>query len=193
MSRTSALRVLLMITGISVLSLCIANVHVHAAYEAYLKIEGLDGGSKDPAHVGWIAATHVVAGDLNADANEDREASAPAISELTVRKAGGGNGKVSKPGAVNHAAQAPRDIASGQASGKRMHKPLVIMKEMDAASPKLFEACSTGKHFSSALVEAGGKQYKLYDVVIASVQKSSGGERPMETITLNFTKVETIH
>lgn len=30
----------------------------------------------------------------------------------------------------------PRDRASGQASGKRMHKPFVITKELDAASPR---------------------------------------------------------
>ena len=31
----------------------------------------------------------------------------------------------------------PRDIATGQASGKRMHKPFVIRKEWGAASPQL--------------------------------------------------------
>jgi type VI protein secretion system component Hcp len=192
MSRTSALRILLIVTGISALSLCIANVRVQAAFDAYLKIEGLDGGSKDPAHMGWIAISRVVAGDLNADAAADRESSTPSVSELTVRKAGGGEAsKNSKPlTAANKAVQSPRDLASGQASGKRMHKPFVIMKEMDKASPKLFEACSTGKHFLSATVDMGGKQYTLYDVVIASAQKSGGGPHPMETITLNYTKIE---
>jgi hypothetical protein len=31
----------------------------------------------------------------------------------------------------------PRDLASGQASGKRMHKPFTIVKEWGAASPQL--------------------------------------------------------
>lgn len=196
MSKSSALRVLLIMTAISTVSLCIANVRARAAYDAYLKIEGLDGGSKDPGHMGWIGITRVASGDLNGDAMADREASVPSVSELTVRKAGGTNAaaKPSKPGTTaNQASQAPRDVASGQASGKRMHKPFVIVKEIDVASPKLYEACSTGKHFLSATVEMGGKQYKLYDVVIASVQKSGGGERPMETISLNFTKIEMTH
>ena len=42
---------------------------------------------------------------------------------------------------VMHAAQyqviSPRDAASGQASGKRMHKPFTIVKEWGAASPQL--------------------------------------------------------
>jgi hypothetical protein len=33
--------------------------------------------------------------------------------------------------------KSPRDAASGQASGKRMHKPMVIRKEWDATSPQL--------------------------------------------------------
>jgi type VI protein secretion system component Hcp len=192
MDRTRALRLFAIVLGISALSICVASIRVHAAFEAYLKIEGLDGGSKDPAHTGWIAISRVVAGDLNADAAADRESSSPSVSELTVRKAGGGEAtKNSRPvTAANKAVQSPRDIASGQASGKRMHKPFVIMKEMDKASPKLFEACASGKHFPSVTVDMGGKQYTLYDVVIASAQKSGGGPHPMETITLNYTKIE---
>src|ERR1035437_1573573 len=34
----------------------------------------------------------------------------------------------------------PHDIATGQASGKRQHKPLLITKEVDASSPQFFEA-----------------------------------------------------
>jgi hypothetical protein len=34
----------------------------------------------------------------------------------------------------------PRDVATGQASGKRMHKPLTIVKEWVAASPELAAA-----------------------------------------------------
>jgi type VI secretion system secreted protein Hcp len=34
----------------------------------------------------------------------------------------------------------PRDAATGQASGKRQHKPITIVKEWDAASPLLMKA-----------------------------------------------------
>jgi hypothetical protein len=34
----------------------------------------------------------------------------------------------------------PRDVATGQASGKRMHKPLTVVKEWVAASPELAAA-----------------------------------------------------
>ncbi len=39
---------------------------------------------------------------------------------------------------VTHEIVAPRDLATGQASGKRMHKPVTFTKSIDAASPKFF-------------------------------------------------------
>src|SRR4051812_9196262 len=42
--------------------------------------------------------------------------------------------------AVSHEIVSPRDVASGQATGKRMHKPFVITKEVDKSSPLLYNA-----------------------------------------------------
>src|SRR4051812_13146781 len=42
--------------------------------------------------------------------------------------------------AVSHEIVSPRDPASGLPTGKRMHKPFVITKELDRASPKLYNA-----------------------------------------------------
>ena len=40
--------------------------------------------------------------------------------------------------AAEHGIVAPRDAASGQATGKRQHRPFVITKELDASSPLLY-------------------------------------------------------
>ena len=40
--------------------------------------------------------------------------------------------------AVSHDIISPRDAASGLPTGKRMHKPLVITKEVDKSSPLLY-------------------------------------------------------
>lgn len=194
MNKKSALRISLVLAGLAVLIMCATSVRVMAAVDAYLKIEGIDGSSKDPGHANWIGVTRVAAGDLNGDAAADREASAPSVSEVTAHAAtsGAGAGKVTetKSASGTSATAAPRDMATGMASGKRMHKPFVIVKEMDAASPKLMQACASGKHFPSVVVDMGGKQYTLYDVVIASDQKMAGGERPTESITLTYQKIE---
>ncbi len=42
--------------------------------------------------------------------------------------------------AVNHEVVSPRDAQSGLPTGKRMHKPFVITKELDKSSPLLFNA-----------------------------------------------------
>lgn len=42
--------------------------------------------------------------------------------------------------AVSHEIVSPRDPASGLPTGKRMHKPFVITKELDQSSPLLYNA-----------------------------------------------------
>ena len=44
----------------------------------------------------------------------------------------------------------PRDVATGQATGKRQHKPIRIVKEWDAASPMLFQALCTNEQIKTA-------------------------------------------
>lgn len=47
----------------------------------------------------------------------------------------------------------PRDAASGLASGKRQHKPVMITKEWDATSPQLFSALVNNEVLTSVLFE----------------------------------------
>lgn len=91
---------------------------------------------------------------------------------------------------VDKDVNAPRDAASGLATGKRMHKPFVITKELDKSSPKLAEACAKGTVVKEAEVGGPGVRYKLKDVIISSIQPSSSGGHPTETISLNYEKIE---
>lgn len=71
----------------------------------------------------------------------------------------------------NYEVQAPRDAASGLASGKRQHSPLTITKETDLASPQLLNAKWKGE--------------LLATIDLNFVKKSSqGAEQPYFTITL---------
>jgi type VI secretion system secreted protein Hcp len=47
----------------------------------------------------------------------------------------------------------PRDLATGQASGKRQHKPIRFTKEWGAASPQLYEALANNEVLKSVLFE----------------------------------------
>lgn len=214
----------------------VANTRA-AAVDAYLKIQGIDGESKDAAHMNWIAVRRVVAGDLDGDGMADRESSAPSVSELTAsgqasRKttgttASGQTGQASTAGspsmvrespskaslgktsvresptlastgtANTSAIQSPRDVATGQASGKRMHKPLIITKELDKSSPLLMKAMQTGMLIREMDVDLGhptmhstSGRFKLTNVMVSSVQKSGGGDRPTETVSFTYQKIE---
>ena len=51
--------------------------------------------------------------------------------------------------AVWHEIVSPRDPASGRATGKRHHKPLVITKEVDKASPLLYAALAHNEQITT--------------------------------------------
>jgi type VI protein secretion system component Hcp len=86
-----------------------------------------------------------------------------------------------------HAVTSPRDAATGMATGKRMHKPITITKELDKSSPLLAKAVAAGTPIPKAVIEQGGATYELEGVLIGLL-KTGGGNRPMETFTLNFAK-----
>ncbi|MCC6525801.1 MAG: type VI secretion system tube protein Hcp [Polyangiaceae bacterium] len=50
--------------------------------------------------------------------------------------------------AVAHSIVSPRDAASGLPTGKRMHKPYVITKELDKSSPLLYNALVNNENIS---------------------------------------------
>jgi type VI secretion system secreted protein Hcp len=47
----------------------------------------------------------------------------------------------------------PRDVFTGQASGKRQHKPIVITREPGAASPQFFTALVTNEILKSVVIQ----------------------------------------
>ena len=63
---------------------------------------------------------------------------------LSVVAAAQSNEKKEQPSSSSTVVS-PRDAASGQASGKRMHKPMTIQKEYDAAGREASTGKATGK------------------------------------------------
>jgi len=88
----------------------------------------------------------------------------------------------------------------GAGVGKVQIQDFNFAKYFDKASPKLFEACATGKHLPKVTLtcrKAGGSQQEylkitMSEALVASIQNSgSGGETlPTESVSLNFTKIE---
>jgi len=77
---------------------------------------------------------------------------------------------------------------------------LSVTKYIDKASPKLFEALATGKHIDEATIvvrKSGGTpveylKYTLQDVMVSSYSTdgSSSADRPTESISFNYGKIE---
>lgn len=85
----------------------------------------------------------------------------------------------------NHEIISPRDAATGQASGKRQHRPASFTKEWGAATPQIFQALCTNEVLKEVLFEfyktnAKGEEYiyhtvKLTGATVCQVKYSTGG------------------
>ena len=87
--------------------------------------------------------------------------------------------------ATSHEISSPRDAASGMASGKRIHKPFVITKEIDKSTPKLLNVLVTNENLEEwtlkywrpsvsgpgAGVEQQHYTVKLTDASISSIRQ----------------------
>ncbi len=91
----------------------------------------------------------------------------------------------------------PRDAATGMATGRRQHKPLTIKKTIDKASPLLARAAAMGDNMKKVVLtgrDPSGHEFEIasfFDVFVSDfMQNGDQGSRPMESLSLNFQKIE---
>jgi type VI secretion system secreted protein Hcp len=87
----------------------------------------------------------------------------------------------------------PRDIATGQPSGKRQHSPITIVKEWGAATPQIFTALVNNEVLSEVLFEfvktnQNGEEYvfhkiKLTDGSVSHIKQFTGSDASAEGAT----------
>ena len=97
-----------------------SSAAMSASSDYYLKIEGV--GRETPSGPLYLKVQS--SGDLDGDGVPDDGVIKLVCSGDELRSA-------------HYSVKCPRDPASGQASGKRMHKPMTIVKEWGAATPQL--------------------------------------------------------
>jgi len=88
----------------------------------------------------------------------------------------------------------------GDGVGKVNIRDFHFTTRINKASPKLFEACATGKHIKSAVLtcrKAGGEQQEylkitLSDLIVSSYESGGhpGSTLPTDQFSLNYSKVE---
>jgi len=91
----------------------------------------------------------------------------------------GREGKILVMGAM-HQIVCPRDPASGLPTGKRAHKPFIILKELDRSSPFLFSILSSNENIASAEIQFWQPS-------------PMGGERQHYTVRLINANISSIH
>lgn len=133
-----------------------------AAVDYFLKLDGIDGETKQKGHEKEIELESWSFGETNSG----------------TFSAGGGGG-------------------AGKVSMQDFH----FVMHVNKASPKLFEACATGKHIKTAKLtcrKAGETQQEFLKVSFSDLMVSSyqtGGSAgssvvPTDQISLNFAKIE---
>lgn len=128
----------------------------------FIKIDGIDGEATEASHKKWI--------------------------EVNSLQFGFGRGISTPQGNAAH-----RETSSPSVS------EITVTKEMDVASYKLFASSLTeieGKKVNIELCRTGGKTglvcyaaYELTNTLISGYSVSSGGDKPTESLSLNFTKI----
>jgi type VI secretion system secreted protein Hcp len=84
-----------------------------------------------------------------------------AYLKIKAQKSGELKGSVTQKGrenkvaviAVSHEIISPRDAASGLPTGKRMHKPFVITKELDKSSPLLYNVLVNNENIKDFVLQ----------------------------------------
>jgi type VI secretion system secreted protein Hcp len=126
-------------------------------FDAFLRVDGIQGESTDDKHQGWIELL-----------SYSHEAKQPASS--TASSSGGASSERVTFGAVS------------------------VSKLVDKASPKLLEACCTGRHIKEVIIEvcrAGGNNKEKYleirmeKVLISGYTHQGSGQFPIEGISFH--------
>ena len=90
----------------------------------------------------------------------------------------------------------------GGGAGKAVFEDLLVVAHTSKASPKLWLACASGQHIKEATItvrkagsDKGQEDYlvlTMTDVLVSSFQASgsSGSDRPTESVSMAFAKVE---
>jgi type VI secretion system secreted protein Hcp len=130
------------------------------------------------------------------------DAATSVFLELKGAKMGDIKGGASKKGregaleviAVSHEIVSPRDAASGMATGRRQHKPIVLTVRVDQSLPLLYAALTSNESLTATIpfiVRDDGKdavewQIKLTNARISGIKLSATGADASDVVDVSF-------
>lgn len=95
--------------------------------------------------------------------------------------------------AVSHEIVSPRDAASGLPTGKRMHKPLILTKELDKSSPLLHNALCTNENLTKFELQFWTPQLSAAGGIGQEVQHYTIGLKNANIASINFRMANNKH
>lgn len=81
--------------------------------------------------------------------------------------------------AVEHTVEIPKNPQTGLPSGKRIHGPITLTKEIDKSSPKIFQALASGEQLETVELEfyrvnPQGNEEKYYTIKLMNAVVACG-------------------
>jgi type VI secretion system secreted protein Hcp len=110
---------------------------------------------KNAVLLSLVVGTAAVAADANAALNAyvtfQGKKQGPFKGDFSIQK----NAKTNESivFGIDLDTQAPFDLATGQASGKRQHSPLVLVKPINGASPQIYRALVSNEELTEVVVD----------------------------------------
>jgi type VI secretion system secreted protein Hcp len=142
------------------------------------------GPQGPPGSGGGHGAGNEIVGQLVIDGINDASTASPVYSvKIGVTNAGTAGG------------------GGGGGAGKATFEPFVVLKPIDAASPKLMLATATGKHFTKATIDIFGEggsasppilTWELTDVLVSAFGFNTKRDLPSDEVSLSYGKVCSI-
>jgi len=126
--------------------------------------------------VGNRAVAAMIARDARANEAEPVDAKPQAASRAVIEM--GALGKIP----IESWSLGRRASSSGSGTGMVDFQNMTLTGRGGKHSPKLWQAVAEGKHFESAVVDAGHVVHRLTDVVVMSYQTSGGGDGDEDSV-----------
>jgi len=99
----------------------------------------------------------------------------------------------------SYAVTSPRDVATGQARGRRQHSAVVVTKMVGTASPQIFQAMTSNEPLKSVVVDLPGAEgigytIKLTNASVGEIKQYTevlnGRATVLEDVSFTFQRIE---
>jgi type VI secretion system secreted protein Hcp len=94
---------------------------------------------------------------------------------------------------LSYDVKSPRDLATGQASGRRQHTPICVFKPSSVSSPQWFTAVTTNERFTTVTMEINTLKIVLTNATASEFHFLGAEGKDVEEVCFTFDKITISH